>query len=292
VHAFLTNESIPTRTSKELRKSATRDFIVGVSITLISMLLLAWFDIDLSEKLYSLSKTNEYFALDNLLIAVILFCILSIIFAYRRFSDIKRLNHQITSLAYFDSVTHLPNRAFANERLSQLLAHAKRYNKTLAILFIDFDRFKMVNDTYGHANGDLLIKAVGERLGSALREEDTLARLGGDEFLIILNLNKSINELNQLLIRLTEAQSHPYQISNWEAYISFSIGVSIYPKDGATADGLLMAADTAMYKAKEKGEGLFHFYSDTIGKELADRYLLEVGLKLSLIHISEPTRPY
>lgn len=259
------------------------DCVVGLLVCVCASLALVFIENNISEYVFSFSDTYQSSLVDELLFSSLLLILFIGVFAYRRCKETSDLSKQIDALINLDGVTQLPNRTFAYERLNGMLANAKKHKQQIAVLYIDFDRFKMVNDTYGHANGDLLIKSVGERISKVLSAQGTLLRLGGDEFLIFLKLNHSINPLNKLLIDLTQVQSAPYQVGSWEAYISYSIGVSIYPKDGSTADELLMAADTAMYKAKDNGDGLFHFYSKAIGKELSDRYQLEVGLKKAMV---------
>ena len=261
---------------------AIRDFVIGFSITLLLILISILSGFDIVEGIYDFKNSNENWGVDEILLCVFWLGIFGVTFGIRRFRDIKSLNDQIKNLAFFDSVTNLPNRIYANERLAQLIAAAKRRNKEVAVLFLDFDRFKMVNDTYGHAHGDQLICGVGKRLLRLLRAEDVLARLGGDEFLILVDLESGASELNHLLMRLSESQNSPYKINDANCFVSFSIGISVYPKDGTSVDELLVAADSAMYKAKEKGKGLYQFYSSSIGTDIANRYLLEVGLKTAI----------
>lgn len=275
-------ETIPTRTSRLLRISALRDAVIGLTITILAIAIVSIFQIDILESIYFFTRKQENWEINEIATGIILLGLFAIVFGIRRFIDIARLNAQITRLAYFDVTTHLPNRVFANDRLNQMLSQAKRHDKQLSVLFIDVDRFKMVNDTFGHANGDLLISSVGQRLLSVIRKEDTLARLGGDEFLIIVDLEKSVNEVHKLLQRITDSQTTPHKIDSWESYVNYSVGVAVYPKDGETTDELLVAADSAMYRAKDKGKGQFQFYSENIGQAISERYLLEMGLKKAI----------
>jgi diguanylate cyclase (GGDEF)-like protein len=262
-----------------LRRSASVDAIVGLGITIILVVSITVLELDVFDWFFQITREYENYELDKISVGVLLFGLFSIVFSVRRVIDVVRLNGQITQLAFVDTITQLPNRAFAHSRLSQIIAHAKRHDKQLALLLIDCDRFKLVNDTVGHANGDRLIKSVGERLFNLVRTEDTLARIGGDEFLIIVDLDKTVNEVNRLIDRLKLAQEEPHKFEDWESQVNFSVGISVYPKDGSNSDELLVAADTAMYRAKESGRSQSQFYSDKIGQAVSTRYHLESALK-------------
>lgn len=262
-----------------LRRSAGRDAIIGLSITIVIVVLINALKLDVFEWFFQLTREYEEYQLDEISIGLLLFGLFAIVFSIRRVIDVVRLNVQIAQLAFVDTTTQLPNRVFAHGRLSQMISHAKRHNKQLAVLLIDCDRFKLVNDTVGHKNGDRLIKSVGERLLSLVRSEDTLARIGGDEFLIIVDLDKTVNEVTRLTQRLTQAQVETHKFDDWESQVNFSVGISVYPKDGKNSDDLLVAADTAMYRAKESGRSQSQFYSEKIGQAVSERYRLESALK-------------
>jgi diguanylate cyclase (GGDEF)-like protein len=145
------------------------------------------------------------------------------------------------------------------DRLTLALAHAQRVQKRLAVLFLDFDDFKLVNDTYGHAIGDLFLKEMGERLKSTVREEDTLARLGGDEFILVLPELVDRHNAVTLAEKLIKLGRVPFDFCGNEIKSTFSIGIALYPDDGADYETLLDKADTALYKAKRNGRDGFHF---------------------------------
>ena len=183
------------------------------------------------------------------------------VFASRAGAELERQRAEetIKNMAYYDSLTGLPNRVLLIDRLTLALAHAQRVKKRLAVMFLDFDDFKLVNDTYGHAIGDLFLREMGQKLRSAVREEDTLARLGGDEFILVLP--ELIDRKNAVTLaeKLIELGREPFNFGESEIKASFSIGISLYPDDGTDYETLLDKADTALYKAKRKGRDGYHF---------------------------------
>lgn len=174
-----------------------------------------------------------------------------------RFGDAR---NRLEKLAHFDALTALPNRNLFNYRLHQSLSTAQRESQMMALLFLDLDGFKPINDRYGHAVGDLLLVAVASRLGLALRGGDTVARLGGDEFVFIIAHLKSMDELDPILLRLLADVAAPYLIDGQEMRVSASIGVTVFPMDGSDPDTLLRHADQAMYHAKQNGRNRYHLY--------------------------------
>jgi diguanylate cyclase (GGDEF)-like protein/PAS domain S-box-containing protein len=185
-------------------------------------------------------------------------------------------------LANHDALTGLPNRNLLNDRLSQALALAHRTGRQVALLFLDLDQFKYVNDHYGHTAGDELLRAVTARLGSELRQGDTLARLGGDEFVIMLwdALDKAAAMATAH--KLLAALARPMPISGHDLQISASIGVSLYPRDGDSVERLLQYADAAMYRAKHLGRNGVQFYTPEMSEQTAERVLLEAELRGAL----------
>ena len=163
--------------------------------------------------------------------------------------------------AYHDLLTGLPNRALFHDRLTNTISNARRDDDKLAILFLDLDRFKVVNDTLGHSVGDELLKQVANRLKSCLREGDTVARLGGDEFIILLPHVDSASVAEVVGKKLVETIKSPFIVDGNELFVTGSIGISMYPEDGATADLLIKNSDTAMYFTKEQGKNNFHRYN-------------------------------
>ncbi|HPB74329.1 MAG TPA: GGDEF domain-containing protein, partial [Chromatiaceae bacterium] len=169
----------------------------------------------------------------------------------------KRLIH----MASHDVLTDLPNRSLFCERVDQALALAKRHATKLAVLFIDLDWFKPVNDTWGHQVGDLLLQAVAERMRQRVRAADTLGRLGGDEFVVLLSDLASTECAMRVAEDLRLALARPFVIEGHELAISASIGMALYPEHGATVDELASHADAAMYRAKEDGRDRLHVFA-------------------------------
>jgi diguanylate cyclase (GGDEF)-like protein/PAS domain S-box-containing protein len=174
-------------------------------------------------------------------------------------TELKRLQDQMAHMAHYDQLTGLPNRFLFLDRLSQCLAHAKRRDTTFAILYTDLDHFKAVNDAHGHAVGDSLLMAVGQRLLGCVRETDTVARMGGDEFTILLSDVRGIPEVERIAGMIFEAISNPYRLGDLEVTVGISIGIALFPLDGLDADPLLTTADTALYQVKRGGRGGHHF---------------------------------
>lgn len=176
------------------------------------------------------------------------------------FTDITqhRLNEErIRQLAYYDALTGLPNRRLLEDRLQHAIRHAHRKQQVLAVMFVDLDHFKAVNDSHGHATGDHLLTEISTRLQSCLREDDTLARLGGDEFIVLLPELDSSEHATRVARRLIEANARPYRCGDALLRVGSSIGISLYPLDGETASSLMEGADEAMYQAKAAGRNQF-----------------------------------
>jgi diguanylate cyclase (GGDEF)-like protein len=189
---------------------------------------------------------------------------------------------QLVFLAHHDDLTGLPNRALLSERLQRELAHARRNDRQLALLFLDLDRFKSVNDSVGHEGGDHLLRLVADRLNACVREGDTVARLGGDEFVVLLTDLDSALLAAKLAKDIVALLSQPFEIGGNECFISVSVGVAVFPGDGATAEELLKNADIAMYRAKNSGRGRFVFFEESMNIELLERALMERELRLAI----------
>jgi len=190
------------------------------------------------------------------------------IFAARAGAELERKKNEglIRNMAYHDALTGLPNRILLNDRLEMALAQAQRSQSLLAILFMDFDHFKTINDNLGHDVGDQVLKGVAARLKKCLRNQDTVARLGGDEFILLLSEINSSQDAENLANKILHGIRKPMQIQEHELDISLSIGVSLYPRDGETSTVLMKHADEALYLAKKQGKNCFKFYNS---KEIA-----------------------
>jgi len=173
----------------------------------------------------------------------------------------KRGKQLILQLAYYDHLTGLPNRQLLQDRFQQALANAQRYGTGMALLFLDLDKFKPINDSLGHEAGDKVLKAVSARLASCLREGDTLARIGGDEFVVLLLNVTGEEEVGSVAQKIIGITSEPIAMKGRDVQVGCSIGIAIFPEDGADYDALLKNADAAMYCAKEAGRNNFQFYA-------------------------------
>jgi len=184
--------------------------------------------------------------------------------------------------AYHDMLTRLPNRTLLQDRLNQAIIHTKRNQTKLAIMFLDLDRFKVVNDTLGHIIGDQLLQAVSNRLKGCLREEDTLARIGGDEFTLLLPEIHDKNDSEKIAHKIIDNFKRPFNISGHELFISTSIGIAHYPDNGSTMETLIKHADIAMYHVKDNGKDNYQFYNDDMLEAYSRHLSLENDLRRAL----------
>lgn len=182
----------------------------------------------------------------------------------RDITERKRSEEMINFQAYHDLLTGLPNRALFRDRLHQAMTHAKRYQRHFAIIFIDLDRLKLVNDTLGHSMGDKLLQLVADRILGCLRAEDTLARFGGDEFTLLLPEVSCQEDATSVVKKIIASLGGPILLDQHELYISASIGIALYPENGETQESLLKSADIAMYQVKSNGKNGFCFYSEAM----------------------------
>lgn len=173
----------------------------------------------------------------------------------KRKNETERLSH----MAHYDQLTQIPNRNLLLDRISHLIAQSKRSEISFALLYIDLDKFKGINDTKGHAYGDLILIKAAMRLKRSIRNSDTIARIGGDEFVILLENISDKDKVSAMAQSLIETVNKKFVINNETFDLSCSIGIATYPDDGNTTDALLSTADKAMYKAKSKGHGIYEF---------------------------------
>lgn len=209
-------------------------------------------------------------------------------------SERKRFERETHRLAYFDSVTGLPNRRLFKDRLAQALSYARRYKTKLATMFVDLDRFKVINDTLGHNIGDMLLKSVADRLMESVRYSDSIgrivkqdvmndvARLGGDEFTVLLTKVHDMQDAGKIARRMLESLARPFLINGRELFVTASIGIANYPADGDSIEQLLERADSAMYHAKKQGRNNYQFYSDITNAEEKKRLALESELRQAI----------
>ncbi len=200
----------------------------------------------------------------------------------RDITDRKHAEEQLYRLAHHDTLTGLPNRILFMDRLQQAKALANRYQHQVAILFLDLDRFKIINDTLGHPIGDRLLQQVAHRIVGCVREVDTVARIGGDEFTIILVNVDNPDDVKKMGQKILKTLAAPFIIDTYELFVTTSIGVSLYPTDGESLDHLVKKADIAMYYAKGEGRNNVQFYSPRMDENADKRLLLETSLRKAL----------
>ncbi len=201
------------------------------------------------------------------------------------FSDVeivKRSLEQLDHLAHHDTLTGLPNRLLLRDRLDHAVRRAWRERRQLAVLFLDLDRFKNINDTLGHTAGDNLLRVVSARLSKQVREGDTVARLGGDEFMVLLEDYRSPRDARIVAQKVLDSFHEPFVIHDHELFITASIGISVYPGDGMSVDELIRNSDAAMYRAKEEGKNNYQFYTSDLTIAAREKLRLESSLRLAL----------
>ncbi|WP_417545879.1 EAL domain-containing protein [Marinobacter sp.] len=200
----------------------------------------------------------------------------------RDVTERKEAEAFINFQAYHDLLTRLPNRALFKDRLELAITHARRERQKLAVMFLDLDRFKVINDTLGHAMGDRLLQAVTQRLESCLRKGDTLSRFGGDEFTLLLPSIHSNEDASQIARKLIKTLKAPFLLGEHEVFVGVSIGISTYPEAGETMDQLIQNADIAMYNVKARGKDSYRFFSESMSVDSTNRLHLERDLRLAL----------
>ena len=220
--------------------------------------------------------------------------------AAEAFNSLKRQEDRLRYLAYFDPLTNLPNRRSFNDQLTRILKRAQRQNTLAALLFIDLDNFKRINDSIGHGRGDRLLVEISRRLINELREDDAInyfsevdaqeredpgteiARLGGDEFTVVLANVTDILDVERVAMRVIRSLSQPIPLHTHNPVVTPSIGIAVYPQDGDDPDGLLRNADTAMYAAKADGRSCFRFYNEAMNSRSVEQLKLEEDLRAAL----------
>ena len=219
--------------------------------------------------------------------------------ASNAFNSLKRQEDRLRYLAYYDPLTSLPNRRSFNEQLSRLLKRSQRHKTTAALLFIDLDHFKRINDSIGHARGDSLLVEIAKRLTMELREEDAInyfsessaededgadgateiARLGGDEFTVVLSDVSDLADIEKVARRILNSLSQPIALQSHNPVVTPSIGIALYPQDGKDPDTLIRNADTAMYVAKAEGRACFRFYNEDMNSKAVEQLKMEEELR-------------
>jgi len=207
---------------------------------------------------------------------------ISYIAMFSDLTSVKRSQEMMENLMHHDMITALPNRLLFTARLEHSVERAKRDDAKLAVLFIDIDRFKNINDTFGHAAGDEFLKSVSERFKDAVRKKDTLSRMGGDEFALLIDDMKNTDDASSVAQKLLACFEKPFVIGDKEIYASASIGIAVFPYDANDAEGLVKNADSAMFKIKESGKNGYEFYTAELTKRATERMTLENSLRKAL----------
>lgn len=261
-----------TPTSIKMRKRAFSDLIIGLFIVSLLTIITTVSDMELVENLYQFTRSHEDWELDEIIFAFFWLAIVATVYGLRRITDIKALNREIAYSAYYDTLTGQPNRNFAMSYLEDMLEKARANNSELAVIFLDFDNFKDVNDTYGHDVGDALIKQVSDRLSECIYDTGMLARIGGDEFLIIIESLRQSRELTHLIDSIQQCQHRHFDLAGRSLTTNFSIGVALFPSNATSSKDLLIAADAAMYQAKRSGTGQVRYYTSELDQQFAHEH--------------------
>ncbi len=201
---------------------------------------------------------------------------------FAEISSQQHLQRQLHQLAYYDALTGLPNRQLFYDRIGQVIVHAKRDGSGFAILFIDLDRFKDINDSLGHSFGDKLLQAAACRIKSVVRETDTVSRLGGDEFTVLLSEAGSERDVAAIASSIVQSSEIPLDVDGRKIYLTASVGIARYPNDGRDVDMLVKSADAAMYRAKREGRNRYCFFTSELNVQVLERLSMEGALRTSL----------
>lgn len=205
-----------------------------------------------------------------------------VVIVFHDISAAREMSKKMEHLAQHDFLTNLPNRLLLNDRIAQAITLAERTDTQFAILFLDLDNFKHINDSLGHETGDKLLQSVTQRLSSCIRSSDTVSRQGGDEFVILLSSSKYGSDATFIADKILKTLNRPHHINKSALHITTSIGISVYPADGRDAQTLIKNADTAMYGAKETGRNNYKFFRNEMNVRAVERQLIESQLRLAL----------
>lgn len=259
-------------TLSSLSSSAVRDLIVIITFSIFCFILAT--ELNAFENMYEFTRAHEELELDELFTLLMILSVAFGVFSIRRVIELreevkvrKQAEKEIRKLAYHDPLTGVANRILLMDRLTHIVALARRHERRLAILFIDLDGFKKINDTLGHKYGDEVLKNVAQRLVEAVRGFDTVSRIGGDEFIVVLEEVRDTEEVNQTTERIYDFLIKAHKLAGKEVVVTPSIGVSMFPEHGDVCDALIGHADTAMYYAKSEGKSRIALFDENMKKE-------------------------
>ncbi len=208
--------------------------------------------------------------------------VIGAVMVFRDVTEARVIALKMAYLAQHDFLTGLPNRTLLHDRIAQAIGLARRHHRQVALLYLDLDHFKNVNDSLGHAIGDQLLQSVAKRLTDSVRSSDTVCRQGGDEFVILLSEIEHVQEATQFAEKLLKALAMPHHIGGHELHVTMSIGISLYPDGGEDVEAVLRSADTAMYHAKESGRNNYQFFTQDMNTRAVERSALEGSLRRAL----------
>jgi polar amino acid transport system substrate-binding protein len=208
--------------------------------------------------------------------------IIGTVIALKDITELKKKDEILYNMEYYDSLTGLPNKSLFSDRLNMALAQARRYKEMCAVIVLDLDNFKAINDTLGHSVGDVLLKQVAQKIKSILREVDTVARIGGDEFIILQPQIKKISDATRIADRILEKFQNPWVLKGKEYYITTSMGIGIYPNDGQDEQTIFKNADTALYRAKELGRNNYQLYAESMNAKVMQKLDMESNLRRAI----------
>ncbi|MFM9913419.1 MAG: EAL domain-containing protein [Methylophilaceae bacterium] len=208
--------------------------------------------------------------------------VINYVVVFSDISDTKRVQTALHEMVNHDALTGLPNRRLLNELTGHALRRAEREKTSVAILFIDLDRFKVINDTLGHHVGDKLLIEVSDRLRDVMRDSDTVARLGGDEFMVMMDSLRDVEDASRVAKKIVTSLQNEFVIEGKDIYIGASVGISVFPGDGVDVEELIKAADIAMYKVKSEGKNNYRFYSSDLSENAVERFNMESQLRRAL----------
>lgn len=262
---------------------AKLELVVVVVLTLLFSILSFSFEIEFVETLYSYSRAHEDWELDEFIFSFFWLAVFLFVYSLRRVGDLKQLNQENEYHAHYDYLTGLPNRKYALDHLERTLLHAKWHNQSVAVVYMDLNHFKQINDFFGHPIGDVFIKEVSQRLASTRLSSELIARIGGDEFLFISELPNHDSNAASIITRIKSALEQNLVIDEKTIQASFSIGIALYPEHGRNVEELIVAADSAMYYAKRSKSISECYYTEEIGIKNNARIQLEKHLKDALM---------